>query len=76
MLDAGHQVDVVDDLSRNDDRQIPADATFHQLRVQDVAQVTAASSERPATVWPQRSTATPIQPHGHGQCRQSNWRRW
>ncbi|MFJ2834278.1 UDP-glucose 4-epimerase GalE [Nocardia sp. NPDC087230] len=44
LLDAGHQVDVVDDLSRNDARQIPAKATFHQLRVQDIAQVLTAGS--------------------------------
>ncbi|MFF2395633.1 UDP-glucose 4-epimerase GalE [Nocardia sp. NPDC058114] len=39
LLDAGHQVDVVDDLSRNDDRQIPAEARFHRLRVHDIAAV-------------------------------------
>lgn len=39
LLDAGHHVEVVDDLSRNDDQQIPAEATFHQLRVHDIAQV-------------------------------------
>ncbi|MFE9790063.1 UDP-glucose 4-epimerase GalE [Nocardia salmonicida] len=44
LLDAGHQVEVVDDLSRNDDRQIPAEATFHRLRVQDIAQVLTPGS--------------------------------
>ncbi|WP_433204510.1 UDP-glucose 4-epimerase GalE [Nocardia sp. CA-107356] len=39
LLDAGHQVVVVDDLSRNDDRQIPDGAKFIQLRVHDVAEV-------------------------------------
>jgi UDP-glucose 4-epimerase len=39
LLDAGHEVVVVDDLSRNDDKQIPAQATFVQTRVQDVATV-------------------------------------
>ena len=39
LLDAGHQVVVIDDLSRNDDRQIPDAATFIQLRVHDVAEV-------------------------------------
>ncbi|MFI9507092.1 UDP-glucose 4-epimerase GalE [Nocardia sp. NPDC052566] len=39
LLDAGHEVVVLDDLSRNDDRQIPADATFVRCRVQDVAEV-------------------------------------
>ncbi|GGK69157.1 UDP-glucose 4-epimerase GalE [Nocardia camponoti] len=44
LLDAGHQVDVVDDLSRNDDRQIPVEANFHQVRVQDIAQVLTPGS--------------------------------
>ncbi|MFE1595468.1 UDP-glucose 4-epimerase GalE [Nocardia sp. NPDC058705] len=39
LLDVGHQVEVVDDLSRNDNRQIPAEARFHQLRVHDIAAV-------------------------------------
>ncbi|WP_029923845.1 UDP-glucose 4-epimerase GalE [Nocardia otitidiscaviarum] len=39
LLDAGHQVTVIDDLSRNDATQIPAGAEFKQLRVHDVAQV-------------------------------------
>src|SRR5262245_32817228 len=39
LLDAGHTVVVVDDLSRNDAAQVPAEATFVQARVQDVAQV-------------------------------------
>lgn len=39
LLDAGHQVVVVDDLSRNNDKQIPAEATFVQARVQDIATV-------------------------------------
>ncbi|WP_280445614.1 UDP-glucose 4-epimerase GalE [Nocardia brasiliensis] len=39
LLDAGHEVVVVDDLSRNDDRQIPDGAKFIQLRVHDVAEV-------------------------------------
>ncbi|MEV0550629.1 UDP-glucose 4-epimerase GalE [Nocardia salmonicida] len=39
LLDAGHQVEVVDDLSRNDNRQLPAEARFHQLRVHDIAAV-------------------------------------
>ncbi|MEU2174856.1 NAD-dependent epimerase/dehydratase family protein, partial [Nocardia sp. NPDC019219] len=32
LLDAGHNVTVIDDLSRNDDRQIPHDAEFIKLR--------------------------------------------
>ncbi|MFG1796726.1 UDP-glucose 4-epimerase GalE [Nocardia sp. NPDC049149] len=39
LLDAGHEVVVIDDLSRNDDRQIPGGAKFIQLRVHDVAEV-------------------------------------
>lgn len=39
LLDAGHEVVVIDDLSRNDDRQIPDGATFRQLRVHEVAEV-------------------------------------
>ncbi|WP_330252735.1 UDP-glucose 4-epimerase GalE [Nocardia sp. NBC_00565] len=39
LIDAGHEVVVVDDLSRNDDRQIPDGAKFIQLRVHDVAEV-------------------------------------
>ncbi|NUS45420.1 MAG: UDP-glucose 4-epimerase GalE [Mycobacteriaceae bacterium] len=39
LLDAGHEVVVVDDLSRNDDTQVPKDATFIQARVQDIATV-------------------------------------
>ncbi|PXX53435.1 UDP-glucose 4-epimerase [Nocardia tenerifensis] len=39
LLDAGHEVIVVDDLSRNDASQIPAGADLIELRVQDIAQV-------------------------------------
>ncbi|MGX1778365.1 UDP-glucose 4-epimerase GalE [Nocardia brasiliensis] len=39
LLDAGNEVVVVDDLSRNDDLQIPDGAKFIQLRVHDVAEV-------------------------------------
>jgi UDP-glucose 4-epimerase len=39
LLDAGHTVVVLDDLSRNDAAQVPADATFVQGTVQDVAEV-------------------------------------
>jgi UDP-glucose 4-epimerase len=39
LLDAGHEVVVLDDLSRNDASQVPADATFVQARVQEVADV-------------------------------------
>ncbi|MEU0506053.1 UDP-glucose 4-epimerase GalE [Nocardia sp. NPDC005998] len=39
LIDAGHEVVVVDDLSRNDDRQIPNGVKFIQLRVQNVAEV-------------------------------------
>lgn len=39
LLDAGHQVVVVDDLSRNDARQIPTGAVFTQCRVHDIAEV-------------------------------------
>ncbi|MGY2089131.1 UDP-glucose 4-epimerase GalE [Nocardia gipuzkoensis] len=39
LLDAGHDVTVIDDLSRNDDRQIPHDAEFIKLRVHDIAQI-------------------------------------
>ncbi|WP_328402632.1 UDP-glucose 4-epimerase GalE [Nocardia sp. NBC_00403] len=45
LLDAGHQVVVVDDLSRNDDRQIPDGAKFMQLRVHDVAEVLTPGSQ-------------------------------
>ncbi|MFC8044175.1 UDP-glucose 4-epimerase GalE [Nocardia sp. NPDC057353] len=44
LLDAGHHVEIVDDLSRNDHRQIPTGATFHELRVQDVARVLTPGS--------------------------------
>ncbi|MEU6585907.1 UDP-glucose 4-epimerase GalE [Nocardia sp. NPDC046763] len=39
LLDAGHQVVVVDDLSRNDARQIPTGATFVRCRVHDIAEI-------------------------------------
>ncbi|NUT36159.1 MAG: UDP-glucose 4-epimerase GalE [Hamadaea sp.] len=39
LLDAGHDVVVLDDLSRNDAGQVPADATFVQGRVQDAAEI-------------------------------------
>jgi len=39
LLEAGHHVVIVDDLSRNDDRQIPPGAVFAQLRVQDIAEI-------------------------------------
>jgi UDP-glucose 4-epimerase len=39
LLDAGHEVVVIDDLSRNDPSQIPAEAEFVQARVHDVASV-------------------------------------
>jgi len=39
LLDAGHTVVVLDDLSRNDAAQIPAEANFVEGRVQDVAKV-------------------------------------
>lgn len=39
LLQAGHEVVVLDDLSRNDASQIPAAATFVQARVQDAASV-------------------------------------
>lgn len=39
LLDAGHAVTVVDDLSRNDDGQIPDGAHFERLRVHDIARV-------------------------------------
>ncbi|ATL67233.1 UDP-glucose 4-epimerase GalE [Nocardia terpenica] len=39
LLDAGHRVVVVDDLSRNDDRQIPPGAVFVRCRVHDIANV-------------------------------------
>ncbi|MCP2325519.1 UDP-glucose 4-epimerase [Hamadaea flava] len=39
LLDAGHEVVVLDDLSRNDAAQVPADATFVQARVQEVGDV-------------------------------------
>ncbi|MBH0781561.1 UDP-glucose 4-epimerase GalE [Nocardia bovistercoris] len=39
LLDACHEVVVVDDLSRNDDRQIPDGAAFVRLRVQDIAEI-------------------------------------
>ncbi|MEV6964896.1 UDP-glucose 4-epimerase GalE [Hamadaea sp. NPDC051192] len=41
LLDAGHEVVVLDDLSRNDAAQVPADATFVQARVQEVGDVLA-----------------------------------
>ncbi|MGI5219308.1 UDP-glucose 4-epimerase GalE [Nocardia sp. CA-290969] len=37
--DAGHQVVIIDDLSRNDDRQIPSGVVFARLRVHDIADV-------------------------------------
>jgi UDP-glucose 4-epimerase len=37
--DAGHQVVIVDDLSRNDDRQLPSGVIFARLRVHDIAEV-------------------------------------
>ncbi|MEU1984431.1 UDP-glucose 4-epimerase GalE [Nocardia sp. NPDC019395] len=37
--DAGHQVVIVDDLSRNDERQIPSGVVFARLRVHDIAEV-------------------------------------
>jgi UDP-glucose 4-epimerase len=39
LLDAGHTVVVLDDLSRNDAAQVPPDAQFVQGRVQDAADV-------------------------------------
>jgi UDP-glucose 4-epimerase len=39
LLDAGHEVVIVDDLSRNDAGQIPSDAHFEQLRVHEIARV-------------------------------------
>ncbi|NUR73548.1 MAG: UDP-glucose 4-epimerase GalE [Hamadaea sp.] len=39
LLDAGHEVVVLDDLSRNDADQVPAEATFVQARVQEVGEV-------------------------------------
>lgn len=39
LLDAGHSVTVIDDLSRNDATQVPAEAEFVRLKVQDVDQV-------------------------------------
>jgi UDP-glucose 4-epimerase len=39
LLDAGHTVVVLDDLSRNDAAQVPPDATFVQGKVQDAAEV-------------------------------------
>jgi len=42
LLDAGHTVTVIDDLSRNDATQVPAEAEFVRLKVQDVGQVLTA----------------------------------
>jgi UDP-glucose 4-epimerase len=39
LIDAGHEVVVIDDLSRNDAGQVPPEAEFVRLRVQDVTQV-------------------------------------
>lgn len=39
LLDAGHEVTVIDDLSRNDARQIPLGASFVQMRVHDIAEI-------------------------------------
>ncbi|MET7770481.1 UDP-glucose 4-epimerase GalE [Nocardia sp. NPDC005366] len=39
LLDAGHEVVVVDDLSRNNDHQIPEAATFIRSRVHDIADI-------------------------------------
>ncbi|MGO4616571.1 UDP-glucose 4-epimerase GalE [Nocardia sp. 2YAB30] len=39
LLDVGYEVVVVDDLSRNNDRQIPDGAKFIELRVHDIAEV-------------------------------------
>lgn len=37
--DAGHHVVIVDDLSRNDDRQIPSGVVFACLRVHEIAEI-------------------------------------
>ncbi|NKY34860.1 UDP-glucose 4-epimerase GalE [Nocardia speluncae] len=42
--DAGHQVVIVDDLSRNDDRQVPSGVVFARLRVHDIADVLTAEA--------------------------------
>ncbi|HCT77259.1 MAG TPA: UDP-glucose 4-epimerase GalE [Micromonosporaceae bacterium] len=39
LLDAGHSVVVLDDLSRNDAAQVPAEAEFVRARIQDAATV-------------------------------------
>lgn len=39
LIDAGHSVTVIDDLSRNDATQVPAEAEFVRARVQDVGEV-------------------------------------
>ncbi|BCJ72274.1 UDP-glucose 4-epimerase GalE [Catellatospora sp. IY07-71] len=39
LVDAGHEVVVLDDLSRNDATQVPAGAVFVQARIQDAASV-------------------------------------
>ncbi|GHJ50356.1 UDP-glucose 4-epimerase GalE [Catellatospora sp. TT07R-123] len=44
LLDAGHEVVVLDDLSRNDASQIPAEAAFVQARVQEAATVLTPGS--------------------------------
>lgn len=44
LLDAGHTVVVVDDLSRNDAAQVAADAEFVQAKVQDIDQVLTPGS--------------------------------
>jgi UDP-glucose 4-epimerase len=44
LLDAGHTVVVLDDLSRNDAGQVPPEAQFIPGRVQDVAQVLTPGS--------------------------------
>jgi UDP-glucose 4-epimerase len=44
LLDAGHHVVIVDDLSRNDERQIPRGAVFLRLRVHDIAEVLTPGS--------------------------------
>ncbi|WP_019927809.1 UDP-glucose 4-epimerase GalE [Nocardia sp. BMG111209] len=45
LLDHGHRVTIVDDLSRNDDRQIPTDADFVRCQVHDIATVLTPAAE-------------------------------
>lgn len=45
LIEAGHHVVIVDDLSRNDSRQIPPGAVFVRCRVHDIAEILTPGSQ-------------------------------